>query len=312
MVERERMPNPLVPPLGDLNQLAQVIAGVTERAEDDVRRELEREAADLGVHVREEMVGRSIPFHVWSPALAEFYARTDAFLYELAIWNRHPSKLAMRSWIGNFFFSAHAGRPLRVLALGDGLGFDSAFLAQIGHFVTYVEVSEWSLRFAREVFRRNGLNVEIETDLAKVAMDSLDAVICLDVLEHVPDPPGLVAALAACLRPGGWLIVHAPFHLVGREWPTHLATNRRYCGSLGLYRRSGLHLYAGTPMWDPIVLAKGGPNPPSWKNWSYPWRLVFRGLVLRLGRFASWPFALQARWYRARSRSAARDVDAKC
>ncbi len=53
---------------------------------------------------------------------------------------------------------------------------------------------------------------------------SFDAIVGVDVLEHLPDPQGFVAAWARCLKPGGHLLVSVPdasnwlARLMGRKW----------------------------------------------------------------------------------------------
>jgi SAM-dependent methyltransferase len=42
------------------------------------------------------------------------------------------------------------------------------------------------------------------------AAASFDAVLCLDVLEHVPDHRAALAELRRVLRPGGWALLHVP------------------------------------------------------------------------------------------------------
>ena len=82
---------------------------------------------------------------------------------------------------------------------------------------------------------------------------------CLDVLEHVPDPPALVREIASYLKPGGVLLCSAPFYYVSESASTHLASNKTYSGDLRrLYTPAGLAPVDCAPMWIPIALEKCG------------------------------------------------------
>ncbi len=69
--------------------------------------------------------------------------------------------------------------------------------------------------------------------------------------------------------------------------PTHLKANRRYSGSMSLYRKNGFRLIDGKPLWNPLVLekARGSSGFSFYVLW-----LRVTGLVLLLGRFTVWPF----------------------
>jgi hypothetical protein len=82
----------------------------------------------------------------------------------------------------------------------------------------------------------------------------------MDVLEHVPRPAEVVQKFARWLNPGGLLFVNAPFFLVSPDFPTHLDGNRRYSGSLSLYRREGFRLVDGSLDWAPLAFTLGKPS----------------------------------------------------
>jgi SAM-dependent methyltransferase len=253
----EVLASPLAPaPLDDLATAVAWMAEATGTPVDEVRRRLQQEHLSLGHNVREQLRRRDVPPSVFGPRMGQFYAETDAFLYETFTWNRYGMKQAMRRWILSFLRRRHPG-PARVLAFGDGLGFDSAGLAMAGHRVTYFDVGQPGIAFAKKVFAANAVQVEILTSPDQLAAESFDAVVCLDVLEHVPDPPRLVEQLAGYVRPGGWLISHAPFWFVHPSVGTHLAANCKYSGQLRrLYGPAGLRAVDGALAWNPIALEK--------------------------------------------------------
>lgn len=50
---------------------------------------------------------------------------------------------------------------------------------------------------------------------------SFDAIMCIEVLEHLPDPLRALAEFSRLLRPGGWLILSAPFCSLTHFAPFH-------------------------------------------------------------------------------------------
>src|SRR5262249_23128933 len=149
----------LVPPLQDNGQLVDLLAEVTGQPAASVRRRLAHEERQLGFNVAQEVRRLGIARNEWSEALVDFYRHTDSFLYESAAWDRNPRKLPIRQWIGDHL-ARSVPPPARLLTYGDGLGFDSAYLAQCGFDVTYFEVSELNRAFAGRLFERLGCAVQ--------------------------------------------------------------------------------------------------------------------------------------------------------
>lgn len=289
------VPNPLIPPLTRADHLIELIAKITGRPQSDVVERLRREEESLGRAAYEDLQSRGLPSYVWSDELAEFYEQTDAFLFESLVWNVTRHKNQMRRWIGEFL-RRNFDRPVHILMYGDGLGIDSFYLTQAGHRVESFEVSQACVQFAEAIFATGDVDVRIHRSLDDLPTEHFDVLICLDVLEHVPDPPALVKQLSQTLRPGGHMIVHAPFFYVHPAVCTHLRANRRYSGDIRrLYRPAGLRLVDGRLSWDPIVLRKvGDRSSPLPRSWWRPWLLRWSGLFLAVGRYWSTPHAMMA------------------
>src|SRR5438105_5880619 len=192
--------NPLVPPLGDNARLVALLAEITGSDVATVKQRLYKSEMNVGAAVTEALREHGIAPYRWSAALARFYEQSDAFLYELVAWNRNANKLYIRTWIAGLLSSLPG--PLEVLVYGDGLGADSIYLAQRGHHVHYYEIGAMAIRFMRALLEINDARVEIHADIDSLPAEGFDAIVCLDVLEHVPDPPALVALFARWLRPG--------------------------------------------------------------------------------------------------------------
>jgi SAM-dependent methyltransferase len=246
--------------LHDNHFLIRLIADITSQPTHRVQERFISEHRDLGTNVREALRAHGLAPYTWSDRLVEFYEQTDAFLFESLAWNRTDTKTQMRRWIVDFL-ARQSSVPQRVLTYGDGIGFDSLELARAGHHVTYFDVARRCQRFARAVFERGGVVVEQLEDAGDIEAEAFDTVICLDVLEHVPDPPQLVRELSRVLRVGGVLVSHAPFYWIHPSVGTHLRSNTRFSGDCArLYRPANLHPIDGQFFWNPIVLEKSLPG----------------------------------------------------
>jgi len=102
--------------------------------------------------------------------------------------------------------------PLRVLDVGGGTGGFAVPLAQRGHTVTVIDPSPDALALlARRAHAAgvdtlvSGLQGDGDRLADVVPSDSADLVLCHHVLEYVDEPATAAAALAACVRAGGWV-----------------------------------------------------------------------------------------------------------
>jgi 2-polyprenyl-6-hydroxyphenyl methylase/3-demethylubiquinone-9 3-methyltransferase len=95
----------------------------------------------------------------------------------------------------------------RVLDVGCGGGLLAESLAQRGAKVTGLDMAEGALSVARLHQLESGLKIDYRLttaeDFAREKGSTFDAVTCLEMLEHVPEPASVVAACAELVRPGG-------------------------------------------------------------------------------------------------------------
>jgi 2-polyprenyl-6-hydroxyphenyl methylase/3-demethylubiquinone-9 3-methyltransferase len=102
-------------------------------------------------------------------------------------------------------------RGARVLDVGCGGGLLSEALAAEGADVTAIDLAPDLLKVARLHGLESGVRVDYRQQpveaLAAEAPAAFDAITCMEMLEHVPDPGAILAACAALLKPGGRLFV---------------------------------------------------------------------------------------------------------
>ena len=165
-------------------------------------------------------------------------------------------------------------RGARVLDVGCGGGLLSEAMARAGARVTAIDLSSDLIDIAKLHLleaRQNGEAIAVDyrvqaiEALAEAEPSAFDAITCMEMLEHVPDPGSILAACMRLLKPGGRLFVStlnrtpAAFALaiVGAEYvagllpkgthdyrsfirPSELAAALRECG-FELEDVSGLH-----------------------------------------------------------------------
>ena len=132
------------------------------------------------------------------------------------------SELAHRWWDPRSEFKPlHDINPLRldhieshitllkkqILDVGCGGGILAESMAARGATVTGIDLAEKPLKVAELHLLETGQQVAYRKisaeDLARERPASFDAVTCMELLEHVPDPAATVAACAALVKPGG-------------------------------------------------------------------------------------------------------------
>lgn len=131
-------------------------------------------------------------------------------------------ELAHRWWDPNSEFKPlHDINPLRldwidqiiglagkaIVDVGCGGGLLSEGMATRGAHVTGIDLSEKPLGVARLHLLESGQKVDYRLISAEALADEMpatfDAVTCLEMLEHVPDPASTITACARLVKPGG-------------------------------------------------------------------------------------------------------------
>src|SRR5690606_20167561 len=97
-----------------------------------------------------------------------------------------------------------------ILEVGAGLSPYASTLRGVAETVTTLDVED----------RSGSIDVIADIqDMPEVAGESIDTVLCTQVLEHVPEPGRAVREMARVLRPGGRLVATVPHLSMIHEAP---------------------------------------------------------------------------------------------
>ena len=117
-----------------------------------------------------------------------------------------------RELLASFGRDARALRPfdgLRLLDIGCGGGLVAEPMARLGFAVTGIDAAAPAIDMAREHAAASDLAIDYRFATAEqiaAAGERFDAVLALEILEHVADREAFFAAIGALVRPGGAFI----------------------------------------------------------------------------------------------------------
>jgi 2-polyprenyl-6-hydroxyphenyl methylase/3-demethylubiquinone-9 3-methyltransferase len=99
---------------------------------------------------------------------------------------------------------------LRVLDIGCGGGILSESVARMGATVTGTEITEKNIRVAQIHADWSGLDIDyrlITADDLAASGETFDAVLNMEVVEHVEHLPDFLASCGRLVRPGGVMVI---------------------------------------------------------------------------------------------------------
>jgi SAM-dependent methyltransferase len=184
----------------------------------------------------------------------------------------------------------------RVLDLGAGHGAFSRRLTDLGFSVLAVDQDEASFQATEVEFRRVDFNDPAAVaEFTQAQQGQFDAVIGMEVIEHVENPWEYVRLLTRLAKPGGLVVVTTPnVQSWVAQW-NQLVSSRPYHFELGDETSSG-HINP-VPSWELLLIARrtGLTDGTIVGLCRLPWFWVTRNVKLMLGGVLMLPFMIVGR-----------------
>jgi len=155
--------------------------------------------------------GKYAPLHAMNPCRLDYIADQIAAEFDRDLRSAHPFD------------------GLRIADIGCGGGLLTEPLARLGASAIGVDASQNSISVARAHADAAGLSIDYRAKTAEALLSEgidVDAVLAMEILEHVADPADFLATCYGLLRPGGLLICSTlnrtgksfAAAIVGAEW----------------------------------------------------------------------------------------------
>ena len=217
----------------------------SEMSYEDVLNKISLEKNSSGNAVLEDIKKYDVIPFTYSDGMDSLYKEGFGLAIELAANSEDIARLVMIFYIYSCLIEKVESSKtcLRILALGDGLALDSMRLANCGLNIDYIDYDKSNMaKIAKlncnQKFGIGQKNIKFIDSITK----KYDAIVCLEVIEHVPIPFDFLNKISSHLKIDGLLFISECFDGIEDRWPTHLHANEKYSNKLPFLANQGLEL----------------------------------------------------------------------
>lgn len=263
--------NAVEPEILSQDRVIDSIAVATNSTRDLIKEKVNAEQQKSGGTVNKDMkIFNVVPYQP-SPQMDELYRSGHGFVIEAAANCNDSTRIKTAAFILVRLCTERTrlGRNLKILVVGDGIGVDSIRLASAGFDVDYMKCmnSEPSVtsKVVAENFSKfqNSKLISAGTlrilDRNEIEAGTYDAVISLEVIEHVQSPQDFLYFMQQQLMAGGVLFLSDDFPCIKDYSQTHLLSNERLSGLVPLMAaQCGLSFqgFCQNPLYKPYVFQR--------------------------------------------------------
>jgi SAM-dependent methyltransferase len=153
--------------------------------------------------------------------IAAFYRESEHLAADLEAFHDDPGR---QGWTAAIVYLAETQGLRSVVDIGCGVGHDLAALREAMLLIdlTGVEPNDR----LRTALIEEVIADRVVSDVADAPIETADLLVCIDVLEHIPDPDTFLGGIARRAPIGCWLVEATATHDCGT--PLHLKANRSW------------------------------------------------------------------------------------